>query len=181
MAEILSIISLVGFIVAGVCFVLSVVLFIVFRIPSVIGDLSGRTARRSIAKQRERNEQKGTPYRSAPAAPSKGGKSGGRKNKRKTQEIAAPQPASGKPETGLLEESRVTELERPPEEQTTALLSGDGYVRTDEEDFFATERLLLDDEETGLLLDDGVSAPSSKGMTLRMLDNVMLIHTDEVI
>ena len=60
MAEVLSIISLVSFIIAGISFVLAVTIFFVFKIPNVIGDLSGRNAQRSIAQLRAINEKSGS-------------------------------------------------------------------------------------------------------------------------
>lgn len=44
---------------AGIMLVLSVVLFFVLRIPRIIGDLTGRTAKRAIEKIRKINEQTG--------------------------------------------------------------------------------------------------------------------------
>ena len=48
MAETLSMVSMVSFVAAGVCLALTVILWFAFRIPNVIGDLSGRNARKSI-------------------------------------------------------------------------------------------------------------------------------------
>ncbi len=59
MAETLSLISIVSFIAAAVCLVVTVILFFWFQIPSVIGDLSGRTARKSILQNRKNNEKNG--------------------------------------------------------------------------------------------------------------------------
>ena len=57
--EILSLVSLISYIVAGICLVVTIFLWIIFKIPSVIGDLSGRTARKSIARMRANNEKAG--------------------------------------------------------------------------------------------------------------------------
>ena len=59
MAETLSVISLISFLAAGVFAVLAVVLWFVFRIPTVVGELSGRNARKSIERMRRRNEEAG--------------------------------------------------------------------------------------------------------------------------
>lgn len=59
MAETLSTISVISFLLAAVCFVLATFFFIRFKIPAVFGDLSGKTARRSIQQMRETNEQSG--------------------------------------------------------------------------------------------------------------------------
>lgn len=57
MAETLSIISIISFVAAGVFLAIAIVLFTVFKIPSVIGDLSGRNARKSIEQIRKNNEK----------------------------------------------------------------------------------------------------------------------------
>jgi len=64
MAEILSTVSIVSFALAAVFIVLVVVFWIRFGILGIIGDLSGRTAKKSIAKMRENNEKTGKkPFR----------------------------------------------------------------------------------------------------------------------
>ena len=109
MAEILSIVSLVSYIVAGVSFLLAVIFWFVFKIPTVIGDLSGRNARKSIAKMRENNEKSGNKsYRPSTVNANRGkvtdtmpdsGKLGkGKKKKDKNEETII--------ETGLLDENR---------------------------------------------------------------------------
>ena len=59
MADTLSTLSVISFAVAAVCLVLAVFLGVFFKIPTVISDLSGRTARKSIAKMRTANEKTG--------------------------------------------------------------------------------------------------------------------------
>ena len=44
---------------AALCFVIAIILFFVLRIPRVIGDLSGSTARKAIANIRNQNENSG--------------------------------------------------------------------------------------------------------------------------
>ena len=53
-------IFLVGAIAAGVMLVTTILLFILMRIPAVIGDLTGRTARREIEDIRNQNTRTGT-------------------------------------------------------------------------------------------------------------------------
>ena len=59
MASTLSIISIIAYIAAGVLLVLAIVLGIIFKIPSVIGDLSGRNAKKSIEQMRANNVRTG--------------------------------------------------------------------------------------------------------------------------
>ncbi len=58
-APVFRIISIVCFSVAGVSLLLALFLFFKFKIISVIGDLTGKTARKSIEKMREANEKSG--------------------------------------------------------------------------------------------------------------------------
>ena len=72
-----------------------------------------------------------------------------------------------RPETGLLEENKISFSKEP---------------ETD---------LLIDEEETGLLLDENETilledtieegSERNKGMPIRILDEVILVHTNEVI
>ena len=48
-----------GLIACGVFFVIAVLLFFTLRIPKVISDLTGRTARKAIENIRIQNEQSG--------------------------------------------------------------------------------------------------------------------------
>lgn len=72
-APIFRIISIVCFSAAGAALLLAVFLFIKFRIISVIGDLTGKTARKSIQKMREENEKSGVKsHRPTPLAAQRG-------------------------------------------------------------------------------------------------------------
>lgn len=59
MVETLQTISIVCFVLAGISFIVAVILFIVFRIPSVIGSLTGRTARREIEEIQQQSADTG--------------------------------------------------------------------------------------------------------------------------
>ena len=54
-ADTYQMISIIAFALAAVFFILAVILFFKFHIPSLINDLSGRTAMRQIQEIRERN------------------------------------------------------------------------------------------------------------------------------
>jgi len=169
MAETLSKLSLISFIVAGAAFVITLFLWIIFKIPKVISDLSGRTARKSIAKMRESNEKSGNKsYRTSKENAKRGkltGKipdSGGlgmteRMGKKAGEEM---------PETGLLSSNKA----RKTAVEQTALLIDNGE-----------DGLLAGSGETQLLYEPVVSGKRTGGKKLTMLDDVMLIHTDEVI
>lgn len=52
-------IYMVGLVLAGIMLVISVILFFVLKIPAVIGDLSGATAKKAIENIRNQNEESG--------------------------------------------------------------------------------------------------------------------------
>ncbi|MEE1057350.1 MAG: hypothetical protein UH239_08905 [Acutalibacteraceae bacterium] len=162
MAEILSIISLVSFIVSGVCFVLAIFFWIKFGIPTVIGDLSGRTARKSIAKMRESNERTGNKiYKPSNVNANRGKITDTITNPVKTETIKKKTETVDRnhPETGLLNTNKA---ELVLDIEATGLLN--------------------EDEETALLNNLQVNEPRKfGGVKLNLLDDVMLIHTDEVI
>ena len=58
MAQIYNIISIVAFSLAGVCLAFAVFCWIRFKIPKIIGALSGRTAKKSIEQMRSGNDKK---------------------------------------------------------------------------------------------------------------------------
>lgn len=161
MADTLSIISLVSFIVAGVCLALAIFFWISFRIPKVIGDLSGRTARKSIAKMRASNEESGDKsYRPSATNVSRGNLTDTMPDLSKPQSQGT-DPLSeetGTGETGVLAENRVSTNKY-----------GDSTV------------LLDNSEETDLLANMAIPARKGSGKKLTMLDEDIQIHTDEVI
>lgn len=57
--ELLQILSLVSFIVAGVFLLVSVALFFLLDVPKLYGELSGRTAKKAIEAIRQQNETSG--------------------------------------------------------------------------------------------------------------------------
>lgn len=174
MAETLSTVSLIAFIVAGVCFVIAVVLFFVFGIPSVIGDLSGRTARKSIKRMRISNENSGNKsFRPSETNASRGKLTAtmqhdvkkGKTNTKKEIKQSTVSPNQGESktsvdemvETGLLDNANSQKFS-----DATELLSGTPVEGSFEEN--GTKR---------------VDAAQKK--TLTMIEDVMMIHTDEVI
>lgn len=161
MADTLSIISLVSFIIAGVCLVLAVFFWFNFRIPRVIGDLTGRTARKSIAKMWASNEESGNKsYRPSATNVSRGKLTDTMpdSSKLKSQETDAISEEIGTGETGVLAENRAS---------TNTL--GDSTV------------LLENSDETDLLENMAMPARKGAGKKLTMLDEVIQTHTDEVI
>lgn len=72
-AQVYNIISIVAFSLSGISLVFAVFFWFKFEILKVIGDLSGRTARKSIEKMREANENSGKKsFRPTPVAKNRG-------------------------------------------------------------------------------------------------------------
>lgn len=166
MAKTLLTLSIISFAVAGVCFVLAVFFWFFFKIPAVIGDLSGRTARKSIANMRAANEKTGVKtYKNSKTNAERGKLTASipesEKQIKKGKKISI-----DKPETGLLAENKAI----PTDSEKTALLDRE------------TTRLLVDEEATASL-DTSVPLAIEKngGKTLQIVEEVMLIHTNEVI
>lgn len=176
MAEILSIISLVSFIIAGISFVLAVTFFFVFKIPNVIGDLSGKNAQRSIAQLRAINEKSGSKaYRTSETNEKRGKLTG-------TMEDSGKLKKKNK-KSGDLKKKSSSDAERPE----TGLLESNV---ADNSDVQQTE-LLDTNDETGLLGDpnetetlelaSNKAKPRVGGKKLEIIEDIMLIHTEEVI
>lgn len=164
MAETLQLLSIISFAVAAACLVLAIFLWFFFKIPDVIGDLSGRTARKSIARMRAANEKSGSKsYKESKANAERGKLTGTMPGiqKKKTDGLN-----DNKPETGLLNDNKAEGLET----EDTGMLESE------------TTGLLVDDEATAPL-NASVQKPRAKtgGKKLKMLEEVILIHTDEVI
>lgn len=176
MAEVLSTISLVSFIIAGISFVLAVTFFFVFKIPNVIGDLSGRNAQRSIAQLRAINEKSGSKAYKTSETNAKRGKLTGtmeesgklKKKSKKSAELKKKSSSDDeRPETGLLESNVAVNNDV----QQTELLD------TNDE-----TGLLGDPNETETLeLASNKAKPRVGGKKLEIIEDIMLIHTEEVI
>lgn len=167
-AEILSLVSLISYILAGVFLLLAVFFWFFFKIPAVIGALSGRTAKKSIEKMRQTNARNAN--KGKPAAP------------------VTRSPVAQKAQTPA-EPSRSTQSTGEGSEET-AYLGSAGSVRPSRSVGEGAEETayLGSAEETTLLVNDSFAAPGTAapamptgGKKLTMITDVMLIHTDEVI
>lgn len=172
-AEILSLVSLISYIVAGICLVVTIFLWIIFKIPSVIGDLSGRTARKSIARMRANNEKAGGQgYKPSAENAGRGKLTDTMQHSKKLAGDTSN--ANGNcddscemPETGVLSSNKAQKTNGIP----TALLAES-----------ATTDLLTDENTTTLLNNESaVQEGRTGGRKLVILDEVILVHTDEVI
>lgn len=57
--EVLQLLSLIAYVVAGIFLIISIVLFFVLDVRKLVGDISGATARKAIEDIRRQNEQSG--------------------------------------------------------------------------------------------------------------------------
>lgn len=168
MANIFRITSIVLFSLAAVCLALGIITFIVFKIPNVIGDLSGRNARKSIEQMREKNEKGGKKsYRPHPVAIDRG---------TLTEQIK--------------ESKKLSKKTTPKQGENPKAIPSDGSGATDVlEDINATVNLNYDQNGTEILgegtqvLSNEViqSALNETTVNFEMIQNIVLIHTDEVI
>lgn len=191
MAQTLSTVSLISFAAAGLFFVLAVFFLFFFNILTVIGDLTGYTARRSIAKTRTLNEKSGNKQYSS----SKTNKERGKLTYQISEENKPEKKAVGKakktgdskkelvfasmddrPDTGLLESNKSSDaISQQEREETSALNDGKAAPGGSDSDGSAITELL-----TGSVPPPAASRRGS-GIKLTTLDELILVHTDEVI
>lgn len=160
MADILHTLSIISFILAVLFVVLAAALWFVFKMANVIGDLSGHNAKKSIARMRQNNEKTGDKSYKASEKNLEREKMAG------TMEGMG-QALDSRAETGLLNEN----FARSYEAQDTGLL--------------------VDEDATGLLNESGetesldanevISNRAPSTIVIHLIEEVMLIHTDEVI
>lgn len=172
MAERLALLSIICFVLAGVFLIVALVLGFLFKIPAVIGDLTGRTARKSIAQMRTANEKSGKTRRESKAGAvrdkqrdgmHKPGMPGGQQKKA----------GHDRPETGLLAENQMSGYES---EETAMLRDAEAAPEGEE------TTLLAEEEETASLAAPEKKRPEGSGGTkLTVLDEVLLLYTDEKI
>lgn len=162
MAETLSMISIISFIAAVFFAAVAIALWFIFKMPSVIGYLSGRTARKSMERMRQDNTK------SDVRAYAKSEKKRERKQIIKEGAMAnVNNTAKETAETGLLSENRA----KPTVSQETGLL-------IDEE----ATGLLASEKETASLDNEAVKEKRrASTVKVKLLEEVMYIHTEEVI
>ena len=168
MAETLSTLSIISFVVAGVALALAIVLWFFFEIPTVIGDLTGRNARKSIARMRTENEKSGVKnYKESKTNAERG------KLTETMSGIKSKSASDGKMETGLLVENKAEVIET----EETGLLESEatGLLEPD------ATGLLIDEDETATLGENVSREKRVGGKPLTIIEEIMLIHTDEVI
>lgn len=198
MAETLQTLSIVSFAVAGVSLIAAVFCFLFFRIPEVIGDLSGRTARRSIARMREANERDYDPNKTVPIQRIGREETDMLPDTERTERL---EQGTGRTESlnfaGTAAEETV-QLRRTQTGTTEEVPSGADAVdpgdelltevmdTPEETAFIGRKTAVLTEGTTILRNDEGVTTIPGKRddapfCKLEMLEEVMIVHTDETI
>lgn len=155
MADLLQTVSVISFLATGIFAVVTVAIWIVFKIPSVASDLSGRTAKKSIERMRRDNEKTGEKaYRVSPENRERGKLTG-------TIETAV-KALQRNEETGLLNEN----LAGAREEKETGILIDD-----------STES--LGDSGVTVPLDPKRICRAPSKINIQIISEIMLVHTEE--
>lgn len=192
MADTLSLLSVIAFVIAGVSLAVAIFLWFFFHISSVIGDLSGRTARKSIEKMRAANERSGKKSYRVSSVNMERGKvtdtmpGTGKSKKQQTEKLKKEKqiPAQErtrfreeeKPETGLL----AGNMERGYEAEQTELLMRETEAITDP----GAEGLPANEDTTETLTAGSETTERPKNAKKNgfvILEEILLIHTDEEI
>lgn len=188
-SEILNMISLISYILGAISLFLAIIFWVNFNIPAVIGDLTGRTARKSIESMRANNEKTGNKsFMPSKTNVDRGKLTSTMPDTDETTEtlVKKKDVESDYQETGLLDENRMNAYDS----EQTGLLTEEKETELLETDVLGTE--LLDDyNETGLLVEENATTLLDEIVEIQptypvdidfvMLDEVMLIHTDEII
>lgn len=157
MVETIKLLSTIAFIAAATFLALAIFLFFKFQIITIINDLTGRTARRSIAQIRENNIRSGErPYRSSAVNISRG---------KLTEPI---------PDDTARTTEKLPGASAPLVNSGTTLLHEEG-----------TTELLVANEGTTILADSAAQSTIAnteiETVELQILDRIIYTHTDEVI
>lgn len=157
MVDTIKLFSTIAFVAAAVLLAIAIFLFFKFHIITIINDLTGRTARRSIAQIRENNSRSGErPYRSSVVNINRG---------KLTEPI---------PDDTAKTTKKLTGASAPLENPGTTLLHEEG-----------TTELLVSNEGTTVLSDSDASNNETEvtveTIDIHVLKRIIFIHTDEVI
>lgn len=204
----LEIVALICFIISGLFFVLSVVLFFVLDMVKVIGDLTGHTAKREIENIRSQNQKTGNKAYKPSVVNSKRGKltdrispSGRILENRATaiggsvgtEKIASQKLYSGYEETTLLENGQEENSETTLLSQDNGYTSEASVMRSEANETSllnpgAGETTVLNGQDQTTVLDSDSSADGAKlsdidiiTVDISLLQEIKLINTQEII
>jgi len=178
MASTLSNLSVISFILSGVFFAVSIALFVLLKIPKVVDYFTNRSAKKSVKQMVSSNgTSKIASFQTSPGNKARG---------KVTEQVDALQPPKKK--TGNLAKTPSSQQRSPEERPETGLLSEKenrtAYLNTEEELVLdlASETESLDDHATSVLPETIEEVASNRPrIEMAKLEEVMLIHTDEVL
>ena len=177
MARILSIISTVSFVLAAIFLLIAIILWIKFGILNIIGDLSGRTAKKSIAKMRENNEKIGKKsFKPSFVNLGRGKLTDEMKFSEKLKKIDLKE-YKEQPETDILRQNEINANILEDNNLTALLIEKETEILDND-----TTALL--DNNTTVLLNKDIEKHLEKvtsSTEFKILNEVMFIHTDEFI
>ena len=171
----------VGALLAGIMFVVSLILFFALKIPAVIGDLSGATARKAIEDIRNQNEESGEKAYKSSAVNKERGKL--------TDRISPSGSLHSKPSDKLgfgmkTEKISTQRLDIEDVGETTVLSSNAGETEVLNETPSYNETTLLTPEmmsnQGGLDFGDTGELPPLSGFFV-IEQEITFIHTEEII
>ena len=168
----INIVSIIFFIIAGVSLLVAIYSFVRFNIPQVIGELSGRTARKSIAQMRDKNEKTGNKaHRPSPSAIERGTLTD-KIEKKKSVEKSDKKISKVEEGTELLNstEKLLTNIQTELLNESETELSDDNATT------------VLSEETTVLTNNDNSQINvSNDSNDFKIMQNIVLIHTNETI
>ena len=173
--EIYRYIFLGGAVLAGIMLAVSVLVFFLLKIPTVIGDLTGSNARKAIENIRNQNESTGNKtYRSSPVNRERG---------KITDKITPSGRLVKNPSNhlhGAMATEKISTQKLPQSNETTVLESNETTVLNN------SETTVLQSSETTVLTNMGgaettVLAQTFDGGAFRIEYEITYIHTNEVI
>lgn len=204
MAAIYFIISIVAFSLCGAFFLASVFLWFQFDVLKIIGDLSGRTAKKSIEQMREKNEKSGSkPFKPSTVNKNRGkiteiipksarfGKKGGLSKELSNGNTGAGY-TGGTDDTVLLEEQRNTTgpgtvllaegTALLSESEGTAVLGTSSTVVLSPDSEEKTEPLPGYGQNTNFYTGrQDEMAGAKRSQNFRITEDILIVHTDETI
>lgn len=165
----INIVSIIFFIIAGVSLLVAIYSFVRFNIPQIIGELSGRTAKKSIAQMRDKNVKTGDKsHRPSPAAKERGTLT----DKIEKKEMVKVNTATAEEGTELLNST-----EKLSTNIQTELLNENETELSDD-----NATTVLSEETTVLTNNDNSQINvSNDSNDFKIIQNIVLIHTNETI
>lgn len=182
-AELYQNISIVAFVLAAIFLIIAVILFFVFDIPAVLGELSGKTAAKQVAEIRAANKNAVAKRRPVSTSTSTTAKATGKLTQNKTNQLAKANQTNKIEETELLVENNSNETELLTSE--TELLQPETELLTNETTLLSPETTLLSPETTLLSPETTLLSPEttllSPEVDFVIIQDVVVVHTREVI